>query len=184
MLQGSAEAVEKQMEGRLSDMRESTRKRRQVKLIALCFFAVMVSSCAGLWPDRIGGIVPDREAALIFEKKQCSGDYQYYYSGSELYPSALMGIQKGIRLEVGTLWKKIDMTPERCLEMVSHIETRALGLGLLPYGFFIQDDRGSRIGVWYSILTATTPVWMKDDRTAVIPTPPVDTYMRYEKDPD
>ena len=32
------------------------------------------------------------------------------------------------------------------------------------------------------ILTATTPVWMKDDHTAVIPTPPVDTYLRYEKD--
>ncbi|MBA4397395.1 MAG: hypothetical protein C0394_08435 [Syntrophus sp. (in: bacteria)] len=165
-------------------MLEFTRKRRNLGTIALCFLAVILSSCAGLWPDRIGGIVPDREAALIFEKKQCGGGYQYFYSGSDLYPSALMGIRKGISLESGTLWKKIDMTPERCLDMVSHIETRALGLGLLPYGFVIQDDRGSRIGVWYSILTATTPVWMKDDHTAVIHTPPVDTYMRYEKDMD
>lgn len=165
-------------------MCEFTRKRRNTGIIALCFFTVMLSSCAGLWPERIGRIVPDREAALIFEKKQCGGDYQYYYSGSDLYPSALMGVRKDIRLEDDTLWKKVAMTPERCLDMVSHIQTRALGLGQFPYGFFIRDDQDRRIGVWYSILTATEPVWMKDDHTAVIHTPPVDTYLRYEnKDP-
>jgi hypothetical protein len=160
------------------------RERRHVKTMSLCIFAVMLSSCAGLWPNRIGGIVLDREAALIFEKKQCGADYQYFYSGSELYPSALMGIRKDVRLEEDTLWKKVDMTPERCLDMVSHIQTRALGLSLFPYGFVIQDDQGKRIGIWYSILTATTPVWMKDNNTAVISTPPVDTYLRYEKDPE
>jgi hypothetical protein len=165
-------------------MREFMRKERLAETIAICFFAMILSSCAGLWPERIGRIVPDREAALIFEKKQCGDGYQYYYSGSDLYPSALMGLRKDIRLEDDTLWKRIDMTPERCLDMVSHIQTRTLGLGLFPYGFIIQDDRGMRIGVWYSILTATTPVWMLDDRTAVIHTPPVDTYLRYEKDPE
>jgi hypothetical protein len=96
---------------------------------------------------------------------------------------ALTGLRKDIGLEDDTLWKKVDMTPERCLDMVSHIQTRAPGLGLFPYGFIIQDDQGRRIGVWYSILTATTPVWMLNDHTAVIHTPPVDTYLRYEKDP-
>lgn len=164
-------------------MMKFMRKRHYVETVALCFFAVMLSSCAGLWPDRIGRIVLDREAAMIFEKKQCGAEYQYYYSGSDLYPSALMGIRKDIRLEDDTLWKKVDMTPERCLDMVSHIQTRSLGLSQFPYGFVIQDDQGKRIGVWYSILTATTPVWMKDNNTAVIHTPPVDTYLRYEKDP-
>ena len=165
-------------------MHEVIKKKCLGSIIALCFFTVMLSSCAGLWPERIGRIVLDREAALIFEKKQCGAEYQHYYSGSELYPSALMGIWKDIRLEDDTLWKKVDMTPERCLDMVSHIQTRALGLSLFPYGFVIQDDQGKRIGIWYSILTATEPVWMKDDHTAVIQTPPVDTYLRYEKDPE
>jgi hypothetical protein len=97
---------------------------------------------------------------------------------------ALTGLRKDIGLEDDTLWKKVDMTPERCLDMVSHIQTRAPGLSLFPYGFIIQDDQGRRIGVWYSILTATTPVWMLNDHTAVIHTPPVDTYLRYEKDPE
>lgn len=159
-----------------------TRKRRYWGIVALCFFTVLPSSCTGLWPERIGRIVPDRDAALIFEKKQCGGDFHYYYSGSELYPSALMGLRKDIKLEDDTLWKKISMTPDRCLDTVSHIQTRALGLSLFPYGFVIQDDRGGRIGIWYSILSATEPVWMLDDHTAVIPTPAVDTYTRYEKD--
>jgi hypothetical protein len=164
-------------------MRALMRKIRNVQTVLICFLVMMLSSCAGLWPNRVGRIVPDPEAALTFEKKQCGAEYQYYYSGSELYPSALMGIRKDIRLEDDTLWKKVDMTPERCLDMVSHIQTRALGLSLFPYGFVIQDDQGKRIGIWYSILTATTPVWMKDNHTAVIHTPPVDTYLRYEKDP-
>lgn len=163
-------------------MRALMRKERLVEIIAIYCFAMILGSCAGLWPERIGGIVPDRGAMLIFERKQCSADYQYYYSGSDLYPSALMGIRKDLKLEDDTLWKKVDMTPERCLDMVSHIQTRALGLVLFPYGFVIQDDQGKRIGIWYSILTATTPVWMKDNHTAVISTPPVDTYLRYEDD--
>jgi hypothetical protein len=170
--------------GEISDMHVFIKKECCVGIVALCFFTVMLSSCAGLWPDRIGRIVPDREAALIFEQKQCGADYDYYYSGSELYPSALIGIRKDIRLEDDTLWKKVAMTPERCRDMVSHIQTRALGLGLFPYGFVIRDDQGKGIGVWYSIMTATEPVWMKDDHTAVIRTPPVDTYFRYEKDPE
>lgn len=164
-------------------MRKFIRKERFAETIAICIIAMILSSCAGLWPNRIGRIIPDREAALIFEKKQCGADFHYFYSGSDLYPSALMGIRKDLKLEDDTLWKKVDMTPERCLDMVSHIHTRALGLALFPYGFIIQDDQGKRIGIWYSILTATTPVWMKDDQTAVIHTPAVDTYLRYEKDP-
>jgi len=165
-------------------MQARTRHRRHPATALICLIAMALCSCVGLWPDRIGRIVPDREAALIFEKKQCSADYHYYYSGSDLYPHALMGIRKDLHLEKDTQWKKIDMSPERCRDVVSHIETRALGLGLFPYGFFIQDDHAKRIGIWYSILTATTPVWMKDDHTVVIHTPPVDTYIRYEKDPD
>ena len=46
----------------------------------------------------------------------------------------------------------------------------------------ILDDQGKRIGVWYSIITAPTSVWMKDDHTAVIYTPDIDTYIRYERD--
>ena len=158
------------------------RTRRIAAIPLICLMAIALSSCAGLWPSRGGRIVPDREATLLFEKKQCTADYQYYYSGAELYPHALIGIRKDVRLEDDTLWKKIAMTPERCKDMVEHMQTRALGLGMFPHGFVIQDEQGRRIGVWYSILTATTPVSMIDDRTAVIHTPPVDTYMRYERE--
>ncbi len=164
-------------------MQEFMRKNRCVKIAAVCLFAMMLSACAGLWPSRIGRIVLDGDAALIFTKGQCSTDFQYYYSGSDLYPSALIGLRKDIRLEDDTLWKKIDMNPERCRDMVSHIDTRALGLGQYPRGFSIRDDQGRRIGIWYSIMTALTPVSMKDDHTAVIHTPAVDTYLRYERDP-
>lgn len=158
--------------------------RRRFSVISLaCLMVMILWSCAGFWPERSGRIVPDGDAARIFEKNQCGADYSYYYSGSALYPHAMMGIRQDIKLEDDTLWKKVHMTPERCKEMVAQMQTRALGLGLFPYGFVIQDDRGRPIGIWYAIMTTTTFVSMRDDHTAVIHTPPVDTYTRYEKDP-
>jgi len=163
-------------------MQEFMRKRRCVEIAAICLFVMTLSSCAGLWPSRIGGIIPDRDAGLIFTKMQCSAEFQYYYSGSEHYPSAIIGIRKDSKLEDDTLWKAVDMSPKLCRDMVSNVETRALQLNLFPYGFSILDDQGKRIGVWYSIITAPTSVWMKDDHTAVIYTPDIDTYIRYERD--
>lgn len=151
-------------------------------LAVFSLFILNLSACAGLWPNRIGSIALDEQAALIFEKKHCEGDYKYYYSGSDLHPSALLGIRKDLNLEENTLWKKIDMTPDRCRDMVSGIQTRALNLGFVSRGFVIKDDRGGTVGVWYSIMTATTPVIIKDDRTLAIHTPAVDTYLRYEND--
>jgi hypothetical protein len=165
-------------------MLKETGENRILRAAAIGFVILMLSACAGLWPDRIGRIVPDPDAALIFEKNQCGADYQYYYSGSDVYAHAMIGLRKDIRLEEGTLWKKIDMTPERCRDMVSYMKTRALGLMQMTYGFAILDDRGSRIGIWYSILSATKPVSMADDHTALIHTPDVDTYTRFEKEVD
>jgi hypothetical protein len=71
--------------GGISGMRALMRKERLVEIFAIYCFAMILGSCAGLWPERIGGIVPDRGAMLIFERKQCSADYQYYYSGSVLF---------------------------------------------------------------------------------------------------
>ena len=50
------------------------------------------------------------------------------------------------------------------------------------HGFVILDDKGKQIGVWYSILKATTKssVRMKDDKTVLIDTPDIDTWLQFE----
>jgi len=56
------------------------------------------------------------------------------------------------------------------------MQARALALMLIQHGFIMFDDKGNQIGVWYSILEATTALKMKDNRTVIIYTPDIDIY--------
>jgi hypothetical protein len=80
------------------------------------------------------------------------------------------------------LWKRVDMTPQKLRELVTDTQNkvRSVNIRLSLKGFALFDDKGKQIGTWYSIITATTSLKMKDDRTVVIITPDIDTYFRYD----
>jgi hypothetical protein len=128
-----------------------------------------------------GAISPDRSVTRSFETYQINPDYHYYYSGSDVYPNALIGLDKQYALEPD-LWKKIEPAQKDFRDVISQMQTRALGIGQSQYGFAILDDKGRRIGVWYSLLRASTSVKVKDSRTVLIYQPPLNTYDRYEEE--
>ena len=68
--------------------------------------------CAGLFAGRYGTIAPDTNAAKAFESFQISANLNYYISGSDEYPNALMGLNKKYTLD-SAFWKKIDPSPLR-----------------------------------------------------------------------
>jgi hypothetical protein len=74
------------------------------------------------------------------------------------------------------------MTPQKLRELVIDMQSkvRSLDIRLALHGFAIFDDKGKQIGVWYSILAATTSLMMKDDDTVVVITPDIGTYLRYD----
>jgi len=113
-------------------MRAFRRNKQVVRAILICFFVVVLSACAGLWPERIGRIVPDREAALIFEKKQCGDDYQYYYSGSDLYPSALTA--------VFICWSARAMKPLRLYRSVRESVTERIRISSSRFIFSVTSS--------------------------------------------
>ena len=135
--------------------------------------------CAGLFAGRYGTIAPDNRAAKAFESFQISTDLNYYISGSDEYPNALMGLNKKYTLD-SAFWKKIDPSPQRFRELVLQMQVRARQIGQFQYGFAIFDEKGNQIGIWYSILLARTPVLMKDDQHVEIYTPDIDTYIKHE----
>jgi hypothetical protein len=140
-------------------------------LLTLIFF---LSGCAGFLAGY-GNIRPDRNATMAFESFQMNPDYIYYYSGSDVYPNALVGLDKKYRIEP-ELWKRMTHSPLVFKELVSQMHARALQIGQTQHGFSILDDQGRQIGVWYSILRAATSVKMKGDNTVLIYQPPLDTY--------
>ena len=128
-----------------------------------------------------GNITPDRDATDAFNTYQINPNYNYFISGSDAHPNVILGLDKAYKLEPD-LWKPVEMTPQKFRELVIDTENyvRSLNIKLSLKGFAVFDDKGKQIGIWYSILSATTRVMMKDDSTVVINTPAVNTYLKYD----
>jgi hypothetical protein len=134
--------------------------------------------CAG-YSKGYGAINRDQNVTRSLEAFEVNPNFRYYYSGAEMYPNALMGLDKKFKLEPD-LWKKMKTTPEDFKDTIEQMQTKALTLGDYQVGCAILDNLGRRIGVWYSLREAVTSVKMIDDHTVLIYTPPLDTYLKYE----
>jgi hypothetical protein len=126
-----------------------------------------------------GKFVPDEKVKSSFEKCEIKADTSYYISGSDVYPTAILGLNKSFLLET-TLWKKIDLTPEKLCGVVDDMKRRAMGFGQFQFGFALFDNKGNQIGIWYSLLTATTAIKIKEDKKVIIYQPDQDLYERFE----
>jgi len=158
-------------------------RKHSISLIFTLIPLFFVCGCAGTF-NGYGAIHPDQQVTRAFEAFQINPDFDYYYSGSGVYPNALIGIDKKYRLEPDDLWKKMALNQKEFKDLITQMQNRALGIGQSQYGFSILDDQERQIGIWYSILEAPTAVKMIDERTVLIYTPDLDTYMKHEKESD
>lgn len=142
-------------------------------LLILFFFG-----CAGLLNGNYGKITPDRNATHNYETYQVNPNYNYYISGSDVYPNAIIGIDKRYSLD-STLWKKVEFTPQKLKVLVGDMKAKVSEINQMLYGFIILDTKGNAIGSWYSILSARTTVKI-ENHSVFIFTPDLDTYEKYE----
>ena len=131
--------------------------------IVLCFFI----GCAGA---NYGSIDPNTAATKAFEAYQTDPDMNYYYSGPYANPNALIGLKKSYALN-SDLWKPIDPQPKLIKEFITGMQNIASEHGECQHGFIIRDNKGNTIGVWYSILRATTFIKMGSGNQVEIITP-------------
>ncbi|MEW6335356.1 MAG: hypothetical protein AB1558_13915, partial [Thermodesulfobacteriota bacterium] len=103
---------------------------------------------------------------------------RYYISGSALHPNALIGLDKHYRLDPQTLWREVEMTPAKMMELVDHMNAKASTQNDYHKGFEMVDNSGRPIGVWYSLPRARTFLRIQEDGTVRIDTPDLDTYDR------
>lgn len=140
--------------------------------IVLCFFV----SCVG---GNYGSIIPDTAVAKSFESLQMDPDMNYYYSGSDVYPNAVIGLKKKYVFNAN-VWKPIEPQLKVFKELIGGMQTKALRYQTYQHGFIIKDDKGEPIGVWYSILKARTFVKVGEDNKVTIAAP--DLMIFEEKD--
>jgi hypothetical protein len=141
---------------------------------------LLLAGCSVFMSKNFGSIRPDTDATNVFEKFQINANLNYYISGSDVYPTSILGLNKAYTLDTD-LWKKIEMTPELFSELVTNMQMRLLSCCVgKQLGFVILDDKGKQIGIWYSMLTGSIAVKMEDDNKVVIFPPRDDVYMKYE----
>ena len=105
-------------------------KKWKTILSAACATLLFLSSgCASMPLKNYGSIVADGRVTDAFDKYQVNPNYDYFYSGSEVYPNAVMGLDKAYALD-SDLWKKVDMTPAKLREIVTYMKDKAATVNL------------------------------------------------------
>ncbi|GEM_PF-514584 len=124
-----------------------------------------------------GKLQPSVEVTAAYESFQVNSRMNYYLSGPDLYPNALMGIDKDWLL-VSDLWKKKELAPDGMRALVQGMQTRAMENLVCLQGFEIMDHRGMKIGTWFSLPGLEVLIRIKGDNRVEISTPPGDIYGR------
>jgi hypothetical protein len=139
-----------------------------------------LTACTASLLKNWGKIEPNADVTNNFEKFQIDANLNYYISGSDVYPTSILGLNKAYTLDTD-LWKKTEMTPEIFNQIITNMQMRLLTCcGQKQVGFVILDDKGKKIGIWYSMLMGSIGVKMKEDSKVVIYPPRDDVYIQYE----
>ncbi len=117
--------------------------------LSLLVSLILLNGCVA----NYGSLRPDGEVTRLFKTYQVQTEYQYYFSGPQSRPHAIMGIHRSYTLN-SKLWKAVDISEE---QLKSWVSSRMYGrLGISPKGYYIVDPDGKRIGIWYSMWDTTT----------------------------
>ncbi|PKN17803.1 MAG: hypothetical protein CVU71_15365 [Deltaproteobacteria bacterium HGW-Deltaproteobacteria-6] len=152
---------------------------RKYEMILAGILTVMImgflTGCTGSLFKNMGSFEPSTTATQNFEKFVINDDYNYYLTGSDVYPVAIFGLKKAYIIDSDEdLWKKIDPKQEVMSELVTNMQLRALSCCLQGmHGHDILDNHGRKIGEWYSLLSLIIGIKIKEDGKVVI-YPPTD----------
>lgn len=145
-------------------------------IIALCIgFLVAMALTVWVAGGRYGELRPSQQTTEAYTAFQVDPEKNYYISGPEFYPNALMGIDKEWSLE-SDLWKKRELTNASIKELVLNMQSKAMERMVPPHGFDVIDDKGRKIGDWYSIMGLDISIKVTGEKRVTITTPPIEIY--------
>ena len=131
--------------------------RRRNPIFGLGAALIALSALAGC-AGRYGSMRFDNAIQHEFEAAQVLPGYRYYTTGSEIDPAAIVALR--VDRPLRGAWREIDATPAL---LKSLADTRRRNRPVGPDGAAILDDKGERIGVWYSYFRYPPPPRLLDD---------------------
>ncbi len=108
---------------------------------------------------------------MQFENYEILSDHQYYFSGSESRPRAVIGVQKAYTLQ-SKLWRPVDLTSERIRSWLNFSNLKSKYF-LRNNGSDILTEDGRKIGIWYAFIDWKdwATIKMIDEQVVNISTP-------------
>jgi hypothetical protein len=153
--------------------------KNRLLLFALLFL-VFLSTTSCICFKNYGKFVPNADVTAAFNKSEINPDFNYYITGSDIYPRSILGLNKAYILD-SNLWKKVELKPEDLRELTARMQQRAIDCCRQgQFGFAVLDEKGKQIGIWYSILVPGISIKVLDDRKIVIYPPNDINYKVYD----
>ncbi len=147
-----------------------------IRVMLLAIESLWLMGCVAALLENAGSLRPGTAATNHFERFAIDDDYNYFLTGSDVYPVAIFGLKKSYEIDGDkNLWKEIEPKQEIISGLVSNMQMRLLDCCLQKaHGFDILDDHGQKIGEWYSMLGLVSGIIMKENGKVLI-YPPLDT---------
>jgi hypothetical protein len=143
-----------------------------LRLGILLLVSVVLVGCATLGMGRgsWARFVPDRSVQAAFEAGQLDPDTNYYFSGPQSSPLAIVGLNKKYVLD-NALWKPIN-TSKMCLDLVQACLTEDMKDQVRDvHGFAMYAPSGEKIGVWFGDMHRKMRAKMGSGNKVVVYTP-------------
>ncbi len=106
--------------------------------------AVILTGCA------MGGVRDNPDVALSFRNLNVSPGYSYWYLNLENDPYAVVGLERGWRIE-DKLWQAVDPGTPTFGKVVGLVAELPVP-GSRTFGATLVDPEGAPIGIWFSSL--------------------------------
>ena len=136
------------------------------KSLILAFIVLAFAGCAAPISGRLE-VSP--EVTEVFRKNQILADHQYYISGDQRIPFAIIGIDNNYQLKFHR-WRAIDINSTQLNQLIYRMEQV---YSKTPRGAWILDHDGTRLGIWYSSQYQTMVRRDRQNRIVVVnPDPP------------
>ncbi|MCK9275092.1 MAG: hypothetical protein M0P57_08375 [Syntrophales bacterium] len=158
-------------------------KKRNTKKTFILYLSVLaVSVCSGCtaWrqlQESYGKLRLNDDVKALFESYVVSPEFEYYISGTDLYPRAIIRMEEDENFAHG-LWKRRHFTRKDLQAAVENMRYEAMSIGLRLHGFDIIDNSGKKVGEWYSVMDVSPSITRTKEGYLSISTPRVDIYER------
>ena len=123
-----------------------------VRLNPGLFLLPLIVVFVGCGSATYGRLESSPEITKVFKDGKILSSYQYYVSGFQRIPYAIMAVDRNFQLRSGG-WQALDMDTAALNQIVFRMDTV---YSLTPRGAWIVDNEGNRLGVWYSSQYHTT----------------------------